>query len=101
MDEARSVHGIGIRLTTERWLHIAEEHSEMAGYYHEVIETVESPQAVVKGAAGELLALREIEKGQWLVAVYKEASGNDGFIITAFLTRRIRQLERRKRIWPK
>ena len=52
---ARSVQGVAIRLTNERWLHITEEHSEMAGYYHEVIETVEAPEAVVAGTADELL----------------------------------------------
>ncbi|MHC1610492.1 MAG: hypothetical protein ACXQTW_02655 [Candidatus Methanospirareceae archaeon] len=28
-----SKNGVPIRLTDERWLHITEEHSEMAGYY--------------------------------------------------------------------
>jgi len=43
---------------------------------------------------------REINEGKHLVVVYRE-SGNDGFIITAFLTRKLSSLERRKQIWPK
>jgi hypothetical protein len=51
---ARSVNGVAIRVTDERWLHITEEHSELAGYLFDVIETVETPKAVVAGAATPL-----------------------------------------------
>jgi hypothetical protein len=37
--------------------------------------------------------------GKYIVVVYREQE-NDGFVITAFLTRRIRSLERRKQVWP-
>ena len=47
----------------------------------------------------ELLALREWESGKWLVVVYREFS-DDGFVITAFFTRRVRALEKRTRVWP-
>ncbi|MCL0072955.1 hypothetical protein M1O54_02180 [Dehalococcoidia bacterium] len=66
MDVVRSKNGVPIRLTEERWIHITEEHSEMAGYYFEVVQTVDEPEAIV---------------------------------ITAFLTRRRKQLERRRKIW--
>ena len=33
MEIVHSKNGVPIRLTEERWLHITEEHSEMAGYY--------------------------------------------------------------------
>jgi len=46
MDVVRSKNGVPIRLTDERWLHITEEHSEMAGYYFEALETVEEPDAI-------------------------------------------------------
>ena len=35
--------GVPIRFPEERWFHITEEHSEMAGYYFDVLETVEEP----------------------------------------------------------
>jgi len=41
-----SINNVPIRLTKERWFHITEDHSEMAGYYYEVLETVENPDSV-------------------------------------------------------
>jgi hypothetical protein len=55
---ARSVSGVTIRLTEERWLHITEEHAEVAGHLHDVLETIGDPEAVDAGGAGELLAVR-------------------------------------------
>ncbi len=100
MDIVPSKHGVPIRLTEERWLHITEEHSEMAGYYFEVLETVQDPQEIYEGRAGEQLAVREVEPGKYLVAVYREIHGEDGFVITAFLTRRIEQIRKRRKLWP-
>jgi hypothetical protein len=47
MDVARSRNNVPIRLTEERWFHITEEHSEMAGYYFEVLETVEESEVII------------------------------------------------------
>jgi len=57
------------------------------------------PQCNVEGDDGQLLAVREFDLGKYIVVVYREQE-NDGFVITAFLTRRIRSLERRKQVWP-
>ena len=97
-DFAKSVNGIEIRLTDERWAHITEEHSELAGMRFEVLETITQPAQIYEGGNDELLATREIESGKFLVVVYRE-SDSDGFIITAFLTRRIKSLEKRKILW--
>ena len=88
-----------IRLTEERWGHIVAEHGELAGLQTEVMQTVAEPIRILAGGAGELLAVQEVENGKWLVVVYRETNGG-GFIITAFLTRRIRALDRRKQLWP-
>ena len=101
MDIARSKNNVPIRLTAERWVHITEEHSELAGYYFTLLETLEDPEAIYEGTSGEYLAVKEIEEGKYLVIVYKEVSKEDGFVITAFLTRRKTQLERRRKIWPR
>ncbi len=98
---AKSVNGVIIRLPDERWVHITEEHAEMAGYLYDVLETVQEPLAVFEGNEGELLAAREIETGKYIVAVYREVSKEDGFIITAFLTKRWKSLERRKKVWQR
>lgn len=99
MEIASSKNDVPIRLTEERWIHITEQHSEMAGYYFEVLDTIQEPEAVYQGRFGEML--KEIEQGKYLVAVYKELSKADGFIITAFLTRRIKQIEGREKLWPR
>lgn len=100
METVQSKNGVPIRLPDERWIHITEEHSELAGYYFEVFETVNEPQAVYEGKLGELIAVKELEAGKFMVVVYKEVSKEDGFIITAFVTRKIRQIERRNKLWP-
>jgi hypothetical protein len=94
-----SKNGAAIRLTDERWSHITEEHAELAGFKRDILETVSDPERVLAGGAGELLALKQQTDGKTLVAVYREAV-NDGFIITAFLTRREASLNRRKQLWP-
>ncbi len=101
MEIARSKNGVPIRLTQERWFHITEEHSEMAGYYFEVLETLQEPEAIYQGKSEELLAAKQIEAGKYLIVIYREVSPEDGFVITAFLTSRINQVERRTRLWPR
>lgn len=83
----------------ERWLHIVEEHAEIAGRRLDVLEIISQPDRILLGSEGELLAVREVEAGKSLVVVYRE-SEDDGFIITAFLTRRRQYLDRRKQVWP-
>lgn len=100
MNKINSKNKVLIRLPAERWFHIIEEHSEMAGYYFEVLETIEEPEIIYEGQAGEYLAVREIETGKYIVVIYREVNKQDGFIITAFLTKRKKQLERRRRLWP-
>ena len=94
-----SKNGVPTRLTDERWAHIIEEHGELVGLRQEVLQTVADPGRIVAGQAGELLAIRELESGKWLVVAYREL-GDDGFVITAFLTRRLRSFEKRKQLWP-
>jgi hypothetical protein len=94
-----SVGNIAIRLTDERWTHITEEHAELAGLQLDVLEAIQSPDRVLAGGAGELLAVKLRGEGKWLVVVYRELVA-DGFVITAFLTSRHNNLERREQQWP-
>ena len=99
MDTIKSKNNVPIRFPEERWFHITEEHSEMAGYYFEVLETIEQPDIIYEGKSGEFIAVKEIEKGKYIIAIYRALSKNDGFVITAFFTKRITYLIRRKKIW--
>ena len=71
----------------------------MAGLLYEVLDTIETPERVMEGGSGEFLAVRAVREGKYLVVVYRE-NVTDGFVITAFLTRRIRSLDRRPQLWP-
>jgi hypothetical protein len=76
-----------------------DEHRELEDLHLAVLETVSDPERVLAGGAGELLAVRLQEPGKWLVVAYRELD-DDGFVITAFLTRRFRSLDRRTQLWP-
>lgn len=86
-----SKNGVPIRLTDERWAHIAEEHAELADLRSAVLETVSQPERILLGGDGEHLAVREMETRE---------RADDGFIITAFVTRRLRSLSKRRQLWP-
>ncbi|RMF39109.1 MAG: hypothetical protein D6759_00120 [Chloroflexi bacterium] len=95
---AFSVNGVPIRLTRERWFHIVENHDELAGRYDDVLSTIENPDLILQGYGGALLAVRGMGRLRYLVVVYKELSSDDGFVLSAYFTRKI---DRRKAIWKR
>ena len=58
MDISLSVNGVPIRLTAERWLHIVENHDDMAGYFDDVLEVIDNPELILPGHHGALIAIR-------------------------------------------
>ena len=96
---ALSRNGITIRLPDERWKHILERHSILAGKQQFVLDTLSKPDRILIGNEGALMALRRLEPNRWLIVVYREEN-KDGFVITAFPTRRINSLNRRQQLWP-
>ena len=84
MEIVYSVNKVPIRLTYERWYHIIENHDELASYFHNVLETIEKPEFVIRGNSGSLKATKNISKKKWLVVLYRELSKRDGFVITAY-----------------
>ena len=58
MDIGLSVNGVPIRLTAERWLHIVENHDDMAGYFDDVLEVIDNPELILPGHHGALIAIR-------------------------------------------
>ena len=95
-----SINNIPIRLTDERWTHIVENHEDIAGYYYDVLETITNPTWIFKGDEAELWAVKLILKNKAILVIYKESmKQNDGFIITAFFTTKIKKLLRRKILW--
>jgi hypothetical protein len=101
---AISVNGVEIRLTGERWQHITQQHPEMNSLQATVLNTVENPEKILAGRDGQLIAVRTIMPGKWLLVVYRELVSEgvivDGFIVTAFFNRRSSYLEGKEQIWP-
>ncbi len=52
MESATSRNGAPIRLTHERWAHITEEHTELAGLRLEVLEAVAQPARLSRAGTG-------------------------------------------------
>jgi hypothetical protein len=89
MDVGRSVHGVSVRLSYERWYHIVENHDDLASAFHDVLDTLEKPDFVLRGNHGTCKAVRSMGRQKWLIVIYREVSKRDGFVITAyFLARR-------------
>lgn len=99
MNIAYSLNNIPIRLTDERWRHIVENHEDIAGYYDAVLQTVEDADYIIKGYGEALIALQEIKRNKFLAVVYKKFD-DDGFIITAYFTSKLK-LEREEILWKK
>ena len=100
MDAAISRNGVPIRLTEERWFHIVETHDEMAGRYDEVLSAIEAPDCIIQGYGEALVALKTIGKKKFMAVIYKEIGKKDGFVITAFLTSKVR-IEKEVVLWEK
>tara|TARA_Y100000310_G_C20670483_1_gene809987 strand:+ start:1760 stop:2068 length:309 start_codon:yes stop_codon:yes gene_type:complete len=97
---AVSKNKVKIRLTEERWFHIIESHDNLSGLSDVALDAVNDPDEIVKGK-DELIAVKRF-KDKHIVALYKEATKDDGFIITAFLTSKIDKVKKkRKTIWKK
>jgi hypothetical protein len=97
---AYSINNVPIRLTDERWMHIVENHDEMAGYYFDVLETVTHPDVIVEGYDDELWAVKRFITKKAMLVVYKERqSKKDGFVITAFFTSKISKVMKRNILW--
>jgi len=99
----KSVKNKIIYLTYTQWYHIIESHDYMAGNIDVVMETINSPDCIVKGRRGEFLAIRYYPHTnlgrKYCVGVYKE--NKDNFIITAFLTSKPERIKKRGLIWQK
>ncbi|MCC5900252.1 MAG: hypothetical protein EA395_10865 [Phormidium sp. GEM2.Bin31] len=101
MDEvATSKYGVRIRLPDERWRHILERHGGLEGQKALVLRAVAEPERIVEGNDGALMAILPMAENKVLVTVYKEINQNDGFVITAFPTRRLTALNQRRQRWP-
>ena len=69
MDVAFSRNGVPIRITEERWFHIVENHDDLAGYYDEVLQTIEDPDLILRGHGGALIAVKVLGRRKYLAVI--------------------------------
>ena len=97
---ALSKKGVLIRLTEERWKHIVLMHPSLSNKQTQILNSVKDPDYILRGRAGELLAVLMLSMRRYLVVVYKEVE-DDGFIITAYETTDTLWLFKKELIWSK
>lgn len=98
----RDVWGVPIRLSEERWRHVAARHPEMAGEMMRVAETAGRPDYVLEGDWSSMIAVRLYERTpltrKHCVVVYRHTSTADGFVITAYFASSVPRW--RRVVWP-
>jgi hypothetical protein len=81
--------------------HIERRHPDMQGEDHRILETVSQPDYVQQGDAGTLIAVRHYARTplteKYCAVVYREVEPEDGFVVTAYLTRQ--PAGRREIVW--
>ena len=103
MEIAHSRNGLPIRLTDARWEHITGRHPEMRWQRARVMDAIVAPEIVQQGDYGALLAARYYNQpgavNLFVVAVYREVDERHGFVIAAYLARRLSA--RREVLWSR
>ncbi|MCL4868317.1 MAG: hypothetical protein KJ063_05065 [Anaerolineae bacterium] len=98
MDIVYSINQVPIRVTSERWWHIVENHDDMAGHYEDVLDVLEDPDLILSGHNGSRIAIKNYGRNRYLAIIYRELSQDDGFVISAYFTSKV---DRKKAIWRK
>ena len=80
--------------------YLTENHDDLAGHYDNVLNVIEYPDYIIEGHGNALIALKRIGKEKFLAVVYKEIGKEDGFIITAYFTEKLK-LEEETILWRK
>jgi hypothetical protein len=76
-------------------------HPEIADYYYEILETIEAPDIIYEGNNDAKIAIKKFQETfrKFVVVVYKETSGRDGFIITAYFSDNDQKFNKKKIVW--
>lgn len=101
MDIAISKNNIPIRMTSERWQHITTGHPEIADYYYEILDTLESPDIIYEGNNNAKIAVKKFRESinTFIIVVYKEIRNTDGFIITAHFSNKEQEFKKKQILW--
>jgi hypothetical protein len=101
MKVIRDYQGLSVRLTDERLEHILE-HPEMTGMEAEIENALSAPHQVIESASNADVRLYyryyvKTTVGSKYLCVVVKVGSNDAFVITAYLTDRIKKGTTR---WP-
>lgn len=89
--ETTSKDGKLIRLTARQWKHIMKRHPEMARRIHDIEEAIRNPTKIVRFSDETTKFYRFIkQERRYIMAAVKILNG-EGFVITAYLTKKIRR----------
>ncbi len=90
--------GKKIRLTETQWLHILLHHPEMQNYEDKIAETLKFPKIILfdkpKGNYNYYKVFSKTPFGSKFLHVIVKHLNGEGFIITSYITDRIRKIER-------
>lgn len=78
-------------------VHIVSNKPYMSSYCGTMLDAIEAPTWVLRGYGGAMAAALSLGPQTYLHVVYREVGADDGFIVTAFLSRTV---NRRQIIWP-
>jgi len=85
-----------IKLSKKVLDHIIARHPEVKTYTHEIVETVQNPDWVIRGLRGEFKALKFYTAlhigSKYLVVVYRELH-EEKVIITAYFTSNVAKVK--------
>jgi hypothetical protein len=97
--EVETVPGKIIRLTKERWNKITEEkHPMMKEYMEDIRITLKEPDIVRKSRWDEKVYLYYRRSEEYYICVVAKIENSTGFIITTYLTDKIKV---REQIWKR
>ncbi|MDP4198781.1 MAG: DUF4258 domain-containing protein [Bacteroidota bacterium] len=99
--EVETPIGFKVRVTKDYWHTITtQKHPVMAGQDEFVRVTIQDPDEIRRSRSEPTVYLfyRTQRSKRWVCAVTKEIAGNQGFLITAYITDAIKEGER---IWTR
>jgi hypothetical protein len=91
--------GVFVRVTYRHWQLITEQkHLEIKGKEEEIIEAIKNPSEVRLSKKDPTVYLYYRKRGKYFYCAVVKHLSRDGFLITAYLTKNIKEGER---IWTK
>lgn len=87
--EVKTKDGKLIRLTENQWFHIKHRHSEMSNRLYDIEDTIANPTVKVQHSDETTKFYKFIKEEKRYIMVAVKIFDGDGFVITAYKTRRI------------